>query len=187
MDSPHVRTRPWKTGWGGSWPLMMILACTCLGKYRFFLCTHGCASALCIYGAGHKLSFTHYTTKGQWSGCRWRSFYIAHILTHTLLTLFYTNLKKVDCIRNKWKKKYTFAIPEVLCVHNKQWVLLHRRVQSDQWVWYALFLQLHPGLDHPDGVHQRVSNKSWERNKRCKMTQCDTQLCVAEKDQKHVN
>lgn len=132
MDSPHVRTRPWKTGWGGSWPLMMILACTCLGKYRFFSCTHGCASALCIYGAGHKLSFTHYTTKGQWSGCRWRSFYIAHILTHTLLTLFYTNLKKVDCIRNKWKKKYTFAIPEVLCVHNKQWVLLHRRVQSDQ-------------------------------------------------------
>ncbi len=26
---------------------------------------------------------------------------------------------------------------------------------------YTLFLQLHPGLDHPDRVHQRVSNESW--------------------------
>lgn len=24
---------------------------------------------------------------------------------------------------------------------------------------YALLLQLHPGLDHPDGVHQRVGDE----------------------------
>lgn len=82
--------------------------------------------------------------------------------THTPDILFYT-IKRLECIRNKPTFDTLIYIissvgfPAPLSVKSCK---LYR-----EWVWYTLFLQLHPGLDHPDGVHQRVCNKSWEEQK----------------------
>lgn len=119
-----------------------------LSKYRLFLCTQDSASALCIYGArSHAQSHSAQPKDSALKGA-----------------LFKVSVKKVTRCgvsfpsrRPRIKSDCFYLKIEHL---GQSRAKIKVRTGQVKLRVHILFLQLHSGLDHPDGVHQRVRNES---------------------------